>query len=330
MSFKHLNIAEREKIYLWVNQGIKHREIARKLKRDHRTIDEEVSVNTKYGKKYLPHLAQKRADRISKRQRYKAPLKSPEIFLYVREHLRFPHFWTPEMISGRIGIDIRGAKISIEAVYQHIYSEQNRKSKLWEYLPCGRKKRSKKYGRKVHNKGKIPNAVSIDLRPKYINKRIQCGHWETDNVEGPRSSKPALSVCVERSFRYIRISKILNQTSDEKIKSIRGTLGAYPKQLRLSITQDNGKENIRHEEISKSLDLNMYFCHSYHSWEKGCVENRNKVIRRFFPKGTDFSKVSKKHIRFVENVINNMPMRCLKYKKPSEKMSQLMNKLGST
>lgn len=330
MSFKQLNIQERENIFLWLNENVSNREIARRLKRDHRSINEEIKRNTKFGKNYSPSLAQKRAERIGKKQRYQAPLKNPEIFLYVREHLRHPHYWTPEMISGRVGLDIKEASISTEAIYQHIYSRKNLKYKLWEKLPCGRKKRAKKHGRKVRNNSKIPNAISIDLRPKYVLNRVKSGHWETDNVEGPRTSKPALSVTVERAMRYVSIKKVKNKSADEKVKALNTGLAKLPKKLRVSITQDNGAENTSHEVVKVSLEVDMYFCHPYHSWEKGSVENRNKVIRRFFPKGTDFTNIQPEQIQFVENVINNMPLKCLHFKKPSEKMAQLVNKFKST
>lgn len=330
MAFKHLNIAERESIFLWLNQGVSNREMARRLGRDHKTIEYEIKLNTKYGKMYSPHLAQKRADRIGKKQRYKAPLKNPQIFLYVRQHLRSPHFWTPEMISGHIKYDIKGASISTETIYQYIYKPKNRKAKLWEHLPSGKKKRSKHHGRKLRNNSKIPHAVSIDLRPKLISKRIQLGHWETDNVEGPKVSKPALSVSVERVLRYTTIKKVKNKSADEKTNALKQTLAKYPQQLRRSITQDNGTENTNHEIVKHLLGTDMFFCHPYHSWEKGAVENRNRVIRRFFPKGTDFTYVSTQQISFVEEIINNMPLKCLQFKTPNEKMSQLMNKLKST
>ena len=327
MSFKHLNISDRENIFLWSNQGVSIREIARRLKYDHKTVSYELKINTKFGKKYSPSEAQKRADRVGNNQRYKAPLKSPEIFLYVREHLRPPFFWTPEMISGRIPLDIENASIAPETIYQYIYRRKNIKYKLWENLPCSRKKRMKKLGRKVFKSSKIPDAISIDVRPKYINNRSQIGHWETDNVEGPKTTRPALSVSVERKLRYVEISKIQNKTSGQKVKSLTQHLASYPKHLRISITQDNGSENSNHALVKHLLGTEMYFCHPYHSWEKGSVENRNKVIRRFFPKGTDFSKISNKKIRFVQDVINNMPMKLLKFKKPSEKMNEVLNKI---
>lgn len=323
MSFKQLSLEEREKLYLWNELGISYREIGRRLGRDHKTISLEIKRNTKYGKKYLPCVAQKRALRIGTKQRYKAPLKNPKVFLYVREHLRKPYYWTPEMIAGHLPHDLKGESIDKETIYRYIYSKRAKKYKLWKLLTCGRIKRMKKGGRKVLNRGKVPNSLSIDLRPKIINNRIQYGHWETDNVEGTRKSKPALSVTVERKLRLVIITKIPNQTSIVKSEALIKRLNKYPVQLRRSITQDNGKENYAHGITKKELGTIMYFCHAYHSWEKGGVENRNKIIRRFFPKGTDFSKITKREISTVEDTINNMPLKCLKYKTAYEKLVEL-------
>ena len=317
----HLCIAEREKIFLWINLGVSKREIARRLNRDNTSINYEIKVNTKYGKIYSPSVAQKRADRVGKNQRYKAPLKNPEIFLFVRQKLR--DSWTPEIIAGRLPLKIKNSSIDAETIYRYIYSKGARRYKLWEYLPCARKKRMKKLGRKIRNAGKIPNAISIDTRSKIVDRRIQPGHWETDNVEGPKSSKTALSVTVERTTRFHVISKIPNQTAKVKSDVLIKRLKVFPEKLRKSITQDNGKENYAHESTKSALGTKMFFCHAYHSWEKGTVENRNKAIRRFFPKGTDFNLVTEKEIQAVEDFLNNMPMVCLDFKTPNEIMSKL-------
>lgn len=321
--FRHLSLEEREKLYLWHETGISNREIGKRLGRDHKAIGYELEQNTKYGNKYMPCIAQKRAKRVGSKQRYKAPLKNPQIFLYVREKLRI--FWSPEIIAGRIGIDIKNASIHKDTIYEYIYSNAARKYKLWRYLTCGRPKKQNKLGRKVHNKGKVPNAVSIDKRSKSVLKRKQIGHWETDNVEGIRSSKPALSVTVERAIRFHIITKIPNQTALVKSNAIVKRLKHYPSTFLKSITCDNGKENYAHQITSNTLDVSIYFCHAYHSWEKPTVENRNKSIRKFFPKGTDFTKVSVKQVQAVENILNNTPMKCLDFRTPYEIMQKKLS-----
>ena len=321
-SYSHLNIEEREWLFGWKKAGLSLRDIAEKLNRNVSTVSRELKKNTRYGKEYLPCKAQKRAVRIGNKQRYKAPLKNPEIFLYVREKLRL--LWTPETISGRIHLDIKGVSIDTETIYRYIYSRHGVKYKLWKYLPYGRHKRMKMDGRKVRNMSKVPNAISIDNRSKIIDKRKQIGHWETDNVEGPRTSRPALSVTVERVLRFHVISKIPNQTAVVKSNALVTRLSEFPRTLLKSITQDNGRENYAHESTTTRLGTAMFFCHAYHSWEKGTVENRNRAIRRFFPKGTDFAYVSEEEIQAVENILNNMPMKCLGYLTPYEKMEKVL------
>ena len=90
-----------------------------------------------------------------------------------------------------------------------------------------------------------------------------------------------------------------------------------------SITYDNGLEFSKHEKINKIFNISSYFCKPYHSWEKGTVENINGLIRRFFPKGTNFDKVSIKEIKYVENWINNRPMKVLGFKTPNEKFNEI-------
>ena len=229
MSFKHLDIVEREKLYGMLERGCSHRKIARDLGRMQSSVSREIKRNTKYGKKYFPFYAQKRATRVSNNQRYKAPLKGPEIFLYVREHLRKPFYWSPEIISGRITLDIQNASITPEAIYQYIYARKNRRYNLSKYLTRKHNKRRKQTGRSVHKSSKIPNAVSIDDRAKYIDRRIQLGHWESDLMEGPRSSKHNVSVTVERSTRYTILSKLTSKHAVNKTKAIiKSLIGSLP------------------------------------------------------------------------------------------------------
>jgi transposase, IS30 family len=329
--YKHLSLEEREKLFAWYESGLSLRSIAKKLNRNHSTLSREIDKNTKYGKQYVPCHAHRRYLRVTTSQRSKAPLKSLEIYLYVREHLREPFLWSPEIISGRICHDLKGKlTITTECIYQYIYSKKAKKYKLWQNLACARKKRMKKYGRKIRNNGKIPNAVSISKRPLYINRRRQPGHWESDNMEGSRSSKTALSVSRERAIRYTKISKIVNQTSAVKTKTVIDDLNPFPQIMKRTLTLDNGKENYGHEILKSELNIKVYFCHAYSSSEKGTVERAIKDIRRFIPKGTPLSRVSKLDIENIEYWLNNKPMKCLGFMTPHEKMQQLMSKLEST
>ncbi len=330
MSFKHLNIVEREKLYGMLERGCSHRGIARVLDRSQSSISREIQKNTKYGRRYLPFYAQKRARRVGNNQRYKAPLKSPEIFLYVREHLRKPFYWSPETTAGRVGLDIPNASITPETIYQYIYRPKNKRFNLSKYLTRKHNKRRKQTGRSVHKSSKIPNAISIDNRAKYINRRLQLGHWESDLMEGPRSSKHNVSVTVERSTRYTILSRLSTKQADAKTKAVVNRLNKLPAHLVRSLTLDNGSENTQHHTFSQQLSIKVFFCHPYHSWEKGTVENTIGRIRRYIPKGTDIKDIPEYKIAELEYVLNSTPRKCLGYLTPYEKMMTELAKISKS
>lgn len=320
--FKQLTLEEREQLYLWRNQEVKWREIGRRLNRDHSGLIKEWERNTRFVA-YLPATAQKRAERKIVEQRRKAPLKSMQVWLYVQEHLRKPYYWTPEEIAGRLSIDYPMLSIHHETIYRYIYSKKAKQYKLWEHLPLSRKKRMHKGGRSVQKSSKIPNAALIDTRPAIVAARQEYGHWETDNVIGCASDDTALSVTVERIVKLTRIAKV-PRTANGKTKAVIQQLRKYPKKVRKTITTDNGGENTNHQNITEKLHMPVYFCHPYHSWEKGTVENTNGRLRRFIPKGMSIDNFSEKQIKAVENWLNNTPRKCLQYLTPYEKMQQVL------
>src|SRR3990167_3268122 len=324
-SYKHLSLEEREKLFAFKSQGLSLREIGRRLKRSQSNLSRELKRNAKYGAEYIPCRAQRLSDKRGWKQRCHAPLKNPLVFLYVREHLRMD--WSPDEISGRIKLDHTGESISYEAIYRYIYSRRMRRYKYWEYLTLGRKKRMKKLGRTVRRdaSGKISGSISIDLRPEVVSLRSRVGDWETDNIIGKLTDKTALSVTVERVTKLTLLTKLLDRLAVTKRDALIRRLGIFPKGIRLTLTTDNGKENSNHKEISESLDLLMFFCHAYHSWEKGTVENMNGRIRRYIPKGISIDTFSEEYIHEVERRLNSTPRKCLGYLTPYERMEQLQN-----
>ena len=327
MKYRHLNLEERERLYALKGQGMSLRGIAKKLGRSQSSLTRELQRNIKYGREYfrneyLPCKAQGLADKRSIKQHYKAPLKTPAIFLYVRKHLRPPFGWSPETIAGRLKINHPELSICHETIYQYIYAKRTktRGIHLEQYLVLGRKKRMKQNGRSVRRHSKIPEAVSIDLRPKVVQKRQSIGHWETDNVIGRQTDDTALSVTVERKTRYTIITKLVNRKADTKAVALINRLKQYPTK---TLTTDNGSENTNHKQIAKELNLCMYFCHAYHSWEKGTVENTNGRIRRYIPKGVSIDTITDEYIAALEEKLNNTPRKCLQYLTPYEMMSKL-------
>lgn len=321
-SYKHLTLEEREKIYLYFNLGYSRREISQLIGRDHTTIGRELHRNAPYLQEYVACKAHTKAANRAIKSRRVAALKSPMIFLYVREKIRLG--WSPECVAGRLKLDHPGNSIHFETIYRYIYKRENRIYRLWEHLTLGRKKRRGKTGRGVRRYGRIPGAVSIEQRPELVDTRLALGHWETDNMEGPRGTKTALSATIERKTRYLRLAKVKDKTAIEKMNAVVTGLQAYLPVVE-TITADNGKENSFHVEISERLGAEVYFCHAYASWEKGSVENAIKRVRRYLPKGTNLRDVRKQTIALIEDQLNNRPMKCLGWLSPHEKMYELLS-----
>jgi IS30 family transposase len=318
-TFKQLTLEEREQLYLWRNQGVGWREIGRRLKKDHGGLIKEWQRNNL---PYLPSSAQERAERKSREQRSRAPLKGMQVWLYVQEHLRKPYFWTPEQIAGRLSMEYPTLRIHHETIYRYIYAPAARRYKLWQYLSLARKKRMKKGGRKVY-RGKIIGAVSIDLRPESVLKRVKAGHFETDNIIGKQTDKTALSVTVERFTRFSMVDKLSNRSAKVKRETITKRLRKFPKRLRLTLTTDNGGENAEHQLLTQEIGMQVFFAHAYHSWEKGTVENTNGRIRKFIPKRVSMDQIPEEKIKEIEYWLNTTPRKCLGYLTPYEKMKQI-------
>jgi len=322
MQYRHLTLEEREWIFNYKEQGYSNREIGRLIGRHHTTISREIKRNAPYLSKYIACRAHTRATNRAIKGRRVAALKSPDVYLYVREHLRLR--WSPEMIAGRLPLDLPGRSIHFETIYRYIYKPINKRYGFRDMLTLKRERRVKKHGRGTKRRGTIPGAVSIELRPKVVERRKQFGHWETDNMQSSKGSKTALSASIERKTRYIVLSKLKNQTAAEKADAVISRLLQYPVR---TVTADNGKENSYHKQISTNLAADIYFCHAYASWEKGSVENGIKRVRRYVPKGTNLRYVSKKDISLIEKELNSMPMQCLGWLTPSEIMEQELSKL---
>lgn len=327
--YTQLTLSERVEMYTLYKQGISLQEIARRIRRNVGTMSRELKRNrSRYTKQYNPVKAQEISSKRQLLQRTKAPLKNVEIFLYVREKLR--DGWSPESIAGRLSLDHPGLSICQEAIYQYIYGKGKR-YKLWKYLTKSHKKRRVKSGRRVQKEkgsSRIPGAVSIDLRPKRVLNRKQIGHFETDLMEGRRETKTALSVTVERKTRYTLLHKVSSKQAEPKekvltdqIKTLQ-SLEKATKPIVRSITADNGNENAHHTKIN----VPFYFCHPYHSWEKGTVENTIGRIRRYVPKGANIYNLTDIQIQWLENMLNNTPRKCLGFKTPNEVMEQETNR----
>lgn len=327
MKFKHLTIEDREKIQsmMWEKRSI--REIARVIGRSPSSISREVNRNVPLKRSYRPRLANERAEEKRKSRGRKLRLKCTFIRRYVIRNLKGGY--SPEQIAGRLSKDHPEFSLSHEAIYQYIYSQVYRngygKMKLGyhdlrPYLKRRHKRRTKKGMRKSQRIWR-PKGISIDLRPKEIESREILGHWETDSMVS-KKSRVGLNTLVERKTGLVFITKVKDGTSETTKDVVVERLGTLPKRFRKTITSDNGSENFAYDEAEKILELDWYFAHPYHSWERGTNENTNGLIRWYLPKGTDFATISNETIRLIEDALNNRPRKRLGWKTPLEAFNE--------
>jgi transposase, IS30 family len=316
----HLTEKERDKISVLHSQGKKPSEIASIIGRNRSTISRELKKKTSvfFRGIYLSSQSHQNIKRNWKNSHKKQRMQDERIKQYVLEKLE--KYWTPELISGRIKLDL-GLSISHEAIYQYIYDGN---LDLVRFLPRKHLSRKKKWKYRKPKRTHIPNRIPIENRPAEANNRTKFGHFEADCIESKRGgSKTALLVITDRLTRLVRIKKLARKTAEQASNAIIFALKNLNTINLNTITYDNGSEFSYHEKINQELKTKSFFCNPYHSWEKGTVENINGLIRRFFPKRTDFDIITNRDIQYVENWINSRPMKCLGFKTPHEKFQEL-------
>jgi len=313
---KKLNAEERDRIAIWRGQGVRVREIARRLEREPSTISRELSRNGHAEAGYVAIHAQRLAEERKTAARTRHPLKDPETYAYVHDKLRSG--WSPELIAGRLREERGQSVLHHETIYRFLYAPENAPRRLWEYLPWKRTKRRKKRGRQVH-RSRIPDRVSIRERPEAVNVRGEFGHWEGDTVEG-RAHRDGLHAEVERVSRFLLAAKVARIASPETSTVQQMLFAALPEDARKSTTLDNGRENHEHSQLH-ALGIRTYFCDPYSSWQRGTGEFHNGLLRRYFPKGTDFATVDDEELRDVVAEINHRPRKVLAFRTPAEVFS---------
>lgn len=327
----HLSSKERDKITILHSEGLSIRKIAKELDRNPSTISRELNrpQAVYYRGKYIGSQTDKNVKRnwSSSHKRTNKYLSMYNVRKYIQLHLRYGY--SPAIISHLL-LSKYGIRISHETLYKYIYKKDITLAKYLLRRKYGRKPR-KRHLYKPNNPKNIPNRTDIDLREELANLRMEFGHYECDTVESCKKkgkTSSCLTVLIERMSRKVIISKTASKTAKLTTTSIETAMRPYVNTIK-SITYDNGCEFSMHEKINKTLNTKSYFCKPYHSWEKGSVENINGIIRRFFPKGTDFDTITMKQIKYVENWINNRPMKVLNYLTPNEKFAILSVAIAS-
>jgi transposase, IS30 family len=321
MKYNHLNVEEREIIQEMLWRKLSIRSIAKKLNRSPSSISREIRRNgAPLRKQYAPRIANIRATEKRSYRGRKLRLKNGFVRWYVVSKLK--EGWSPEQISGRLSLEYPQESISHEAIYQYIYSQVHRDGygymkphyhDLRQYLRRRHKRRQKKGMRKSQRIFR-PKATSIDLRPKIVDQRTRFTDWEGDSIEGSNHT-PGLNTLNERKSGLVQISKLAERTARDTNRCVVNKLSNLPVD---TLTLDNGSENQYWQELQKELGITVYHAHPYSSWERGSNENINGLVRWYFPKGTNFAKITDETIQFVEDALNNRPRKRLGWKTPLE------------
>jgi IS30 family transposase len=318
-----LTLRERTIIELgWCRDSRTITDIAKELGRNKSSISREIDGRPRRGLgKYNSDVMHRKAlDRIAQRGNTPKTDRVEGLKIYIEQKLELG--WSPEQISLRLPIIYKKdttMRISYEAVYQEVYRRIHRGGNgavktgckdLRPFLARRHKRRAKKGFRKAQRLERDTKLPSIEQRPVVVSKRKQLGHWEDDTVVS-RQSLGRLKTINERVSGVILIGKMKDGSIIESNRVVLERLRAIPKTYRKTLTRDRGKENLGWEEIEKVLDTKVYFAHAYSSWERGSNENGNGLIRRVYPKKTDFALVSTEALSALEYRLNTRPRRRL-------------------
>lgn len=314
--YSHLSRVERGQVMFLKMWGLKVSEIARRLDRNKGTISRELRRNiSPYATCYTDESAQRWAERRRKEASVRYRLKNERIRSYVEKQLEVD--WSPELIAGRIRLDHPGDTVSHEAIYQYIYHlERPARQKYVDCLHRSHRRRRKR-GTGNGRKSRIPNRISITERPAAVADRGDIGHWEGDSLVSSRNTTMLCSL-VERKTRMVLLARVRGRDGRRTARAIIKKLRPLPAEARRTLTLDNGFEHSRHEDVTRAIGIQCYFCDPYAAWQRGTNENRNGLIRHYFPKGTDFARLTRAEIERVELAINSRPMKCLGYRTPLE------------
>lgn len=321
--YKQLNPYQRYQIQALLETAASKNLIAKTLDVHISTIYRELKRNTaKRGRtagEYIAQNAQRRTDERHKFKRKRVML-TDAMKERIASMLRYEK-WSPELISKRLALEGEDC-VSHETIYQWIWDMKKSKkkvnaqySKLYKNLRHG--KRRQKRGNVKDKRGVIKGRIGIDQRPKVVELRQRVGDIEVDLMMG-KDHKSALLVMTDRATLITMLEKLRGKEASEVYEKMEKRLTNFSPSWIKTLTFDNGKEFALHQEIGELLNAKTYFTRPYTSQDKGTVENRIGVIRRFFPKGTDLRKVTHSRVKEVEKLLNYRPIRKFNYRNPIE------------
>lgn len=324
-NYCRLSLYERFEIEKQLSHKKSFGDIAAALHRSKSTISREVLP---FGKrKYRSMIAHHAAVSKSSIKRFgqNKIVANKNLGAYVLKKLELR--WSPEQISNRMikeFPDDPDMRISHEAIYLYVYIHA--KTEVRKMLQLQLRQERKVRGnvrRGIDKRSKIVDPVRIDERPAEVMGREIPGHWEGDLIVGAEH-KSAIGTLVERTTRTIIIVPLKATDATTVRKAFEREFESIPKQMKLSLTYDNGSEMSQHKLFKKNTKINVYFTHPYSPWERPTNENSNGLIRDYFPKGTDFNLITKERLKEVQHQLNERPRKVLDWSTPKEVFDEII------
>jgi len=324
-----LTLCEREEISRGVASHLSLRSIATQLARSPSTISREISRNGGL-KGYRASQADQAAWDRAHRPKPCKLASNPVLRQIVARKLRCN--WSPEQIGGWLKREYRGEErnqVSHETIYRSLFIQARGvlKKELQQYLRTQRAiRRSRHASLKRGGLGQITNAVSIRERPASVEDRAVPGHWEGDLIGGSKNSY--IATLVERHTRYVMLAKVKNKDTESVVSALIKQSKKLPGELYKSLTWDRGKELADHRRFTLETNIDVYFCDPSSPWQRGSNENTNRLLRQYFPKGTDLSVHSQAKLSAVARQLNERPRKTLEFETPAERFNACVASTG--
>ena len=303
-----LSRVDREGIDDGIRRGLGDGEIAEEIGRCRVTVNREVNRNGGR-KKYSPHRAQRRADKLRKRPKTPILARDPELCAHVEQRLRAkdsPMRISIELARGEIYAGIEG-RVSHETIYQGLYSGLI-DPECRSHTHLSRKKRKHRGQPSLTASNRLTPYCSVHDRPQQAQDRSEIGHLEGDLIIGAYNRSAIITVA-DRLSRKIWLCEVPDKTADSIYHAMCGLLERIPPQHRKTLCWDQGSEIGRHRELAIEMGIEIYIADPHAPWQRPTNENNNAIVRRYVGKGTDLTKYQPKDLRYIEDRINTIPRR---------------------
>jgi len=324
-----LTLSEREEISRGAVAGHSMRSIAESLGRAPSTVSREIHRNGG-PRRYRASQAEQAAwDRARRPKRCKL-VEKRALARVVASKLKLR--WSPDQVAGwlkRTYPDDENYQVSHETIYRSLFIQARGalKKELLQHLRSQRvMRRSRHKSLKGQGLGQITDTVSIRERPASVEDRAVPGHWEGDLIFGTKHSQ--IATLVERHTRYVMLAKVNGKDTETVINALIKQAHKLPKELYKSLTWDRGSEMADHRRFTLATDIDVYFCDPQSPWQRGSNENTNRLLRQYFPKGTDLSEHSQARLNAVARQLNERPRKTLSYETPAERFNACVASTG--